>query len=288
MSLDESEIGTQSCCHYKLSQIRRVGEYWSFPRYFLDDYYQDFFEDLEIDVNFDCTDACVRVEDIDWETLYKVRVEADSASVWYDPLKEFTFKSQLLPLPRTGCLEENLRIVLKDVDFPKFIKLDTVSAKDSGHNGVFDSIDEVIKVFESSQRIQSSLNTIKLTDPINYLFVRDIDYDLVNGLGWELRCFVYNQKLTAVSSDQFISIDQFKSQIHEFFKDLIPKIPYNDATIDIFVRNPTILDKPSIVLIEVNSFGADSPAGSGQYNWREDYHILHNLSGDTDFRVCGD
>lgn len=39
-----------------------------------------------------------------------------------------------------------------------------------------------------------------------------------------------------------------------------------------------------MIVIEINNFGADSIAGSGNYNWREDYFVLYGDGKNVDFR----
>jgi len=49
---------------------------------------------------------------------------------------------------------------------------------------------------------------------------------------------------------------------------ILEYLPFQDAILDIKLE-------PEPKLIEINNFGADSPAGAGNFNWREDYFILY-------------
>ncbi len=75
--------------------------------------------------------------------LYQAKVESYFAHVWYNEIKDFTYNSMFVPINlddfenKQEALESSLKTA--NITFPAFIKLDTVSAKDTGHNGVFNS-----------------------------------------------------------------------------------------------------------------------------------------------------
>ncbi len=264
----ETTLLSNSCCHYDLSMIKKVGDFIQFPSYYLDDYYADLFDDFSVECVINSGVGQVSKDDIDWDTLYLAKTEAYSASVWYEQMKDFTYNSILIPI--NGTIMESA----KDIIFPAFIKLDTVSSKTKY---VFHVIEELVETFANNSRIQNTLTRTKITNT-HYPFVREIDNDIVDGLGVELRCFVFHQLLVAVSGDGILSVDNQK--IIDYVKSLIPFSPYNDFIVDIFVSN-----EEKITMIEINNFGADSPAGAGNYNWREDYFILHGVGDIVDFRI---
>jgi hypothetical protein len=194
-------------------------------------------------------------------------------------LEKYTMKSKLIEIKDTF---ENL---LKDVEFPAFIKLDTVSCKDTKHNGIFHSISEVEEVFKSSNRIQDTLAQVLFIRKYHCLFIREIDYDIVNKNGLEMRCFIYEKRLTAISCDNYVDeimFNEIVQSVKSFFDKIMHDIPYMNSTVDIFFSY-----KSKITVIEVNNFGTDSPTGSSQYNWREDYFILYGGFPKVEFR-CGD
>lgn len=259
----DNEIGANSCCHYELSDICILKNHIHFPKHYIDDYYADFFEDSKIK-HIEHDDTCsVDIKYITFEILYKVRTEAYSASVWYSQLEPFTYKSYFIDIT------DGINNALSKVPYPAFIKLDTVSPKDTGHNCIFKTKAEAIEIFNKSSRVQNKLKEPLLSRKEHSLFVRDIDSKIDNYP--ILRCFVYQLKLTAVSSDDKI-IEDDRKRLVTYIKTIKNSLPYLNSTIDIS------LQKERIIIIEVNNFGADSPAGAGLFNWKEDYIELHSPS----------
>jgi len=263
----EITTGQNSCCHYDLSNIIEKDDKIYFPIYYLEDYYIDYFTDNNIQYTYeeDFVSVDKKLNNIIWDTLYLLKTNAYSSINWYEELKEFTYPSEFIEITYVNELQKFTK--KKNVVFPKFIKLDTVSCKDTGHNGVFNSFNEVYKIFIKSPRIMNTLNTqLKKT---NYLFIREVDANIKNK--YEARCFIYKYKLTAVSIPLTNSKEfQWKNSLEKFISDVIKKLPFHDAVVDIAIGNIN-----DIILIEVNNFGADSPCGAGLFNWREDYITLY-------------
>lgn len=277
MDYDNLNIGENSCCHYDLSEIKKHGDKIYFPFYYLEDYYLDLFEELNIDYNEKNGKIYVNAKDIGWELLYLTKCHIYSAIVWYPCLSKYTMKSELIEIT------SNIKDVLEqaNITFPKFIKLDTVSAKDVSENNIYYNISQVENIFMSSQRI---LNTIESRKK-NYLFIREINWNIVNKNGIELRVFVYNLKITAICGGVYIKEDDkiiILELIKKFFINVLEDLPYRDSVVDIFIHD----NKKEIIIIELNNFGADSPAGAGLYNWKDDYDILYNKNNNKiDFRT---
>jgi len=281
--INEETSGRNSCCHYDLTRINSTHTHWIFPSYYLEDYFIDDFDDLDVPYDIVGKRCLVPKEEISWDHLYILRTHAYSASVWYEPLKKYTFASEFLNFIGNDDIEK----VLEDVEFPKFIKLDTVSAKDTGHSCVFNSAADVASTFKSSNRIQNTLTTSHKYGLYTLLFVREVDPDIVQGKGFNCRCFIYHRKLTSVSCHINDMEKSMEHKIKKYINDVIPDMPYTDATIDIFISTAENRDLPSfreIKIIELNGFGADSPTGSGNYNWKDDYIIIHSDGNDVDFR----
>lgn len=258
--LQETCIGKNSCCHYELSDLKFTqNDLIYFPKYFLEDYYIDYFEENNIPFTIKKKYVYVNKTDISWDDLYIIKTEAYSALNWYEYIEQYTYKSMFFPINSINDIK-NI-----DIMFPKFIKLDTVSAKDTNHNGIFNNKKELIEIFSKSSRIVNTLNTKRLSQSSHFLFVREPDYLIKI----ELRCFVYNCRLVAVSSTTYISEEQQKC-VEDFIIEIIEDLPYQDAAIDV-----TINESNSCKIIEINNYGADSPAGSGNFNWKEDYFLLY-------------
>ncbi len=259
----EITTGKNSCCHYDLSHIKENCDKIYFPDYYLEDYYIDYFTENNISYKYEKDSVVVNKKDISWDTLYLLKTKSYSAINWYEELQEFTYPSEFIEFSNINDIKS---LNKKNIIFPKFIKLDTVSCKDTGHNGIFNSFDEVYEVFIKSARI---LNTLYTKNDKHYLFVREPDFDIDNKL--EARCFIYQYKLTAVSLPLKKSCEfQWKTSLETFIKEIIKKLPFHDAVLDISIGNNN-----DFKLIEVNNFGADSPCGAGLFNWREDYIGLY-------------
>ena len=256
--LTENETGINSCSHYSLTEIINQGDRLIFPKYFLEDYFIDYLTDNEIEYYEENKNQYYikKNNNITWETLYLLKTESYSAYNWYPYVKQFTYESSFKKIFNISQFPD----LLKDVSFPKFIKLDTVSAKDTNHSGIFYNKEEVYNIFNKSSRITNTLNNKPLSK-YNYLFIREPDYNISQ----EYRCFIRKLRLTAVSSDVEV---KDKNKLETFVNQIIEYIPFNDAVLDIKLE-------PEPKLIEINNFGADSPAGAGKFNWREDYFILY-------------
>jgi len=257
--LSENETGINSCQHYSLTEIIDKEYRLIFPKYFLEDYFIDYLTDNEIEFyeeNKNQYHIKKNNNNITWETLYQLKTESYSAYNWYPYVKQFTYESSFKKIKDMF----NLIHLLKDVNFPKFIKLDTVSSKDTNHSGIFYNKEEVYNTFSKSSRIINTLNNNPLSK-YNYLFIREPDYNITQ----EYRCFIRKLRLTEVSSDVEV---KDKNKLETFVNQILEYLPFHDAILDIKLE-------PEPKLLEINNFGADSPAGAGKFNWREDYVILY-------------
>ncbi len=103
---------------------------------------------------------------------------------------------------------------------------------------------------------------------------------------YEFRIFVYQGKLTGISSQKWYHLFQYSDQeldlIIQAMSDLkfLADLPYQTFVGDVYVNLD--LEKNTSVsnLIECNPFGAHCGAGSSLFNWMTDYDQLH---GKTDF-----
>lgn len=275
--ISENESGVNSCCHYSLTEIiekrdKLTGEVLLyFPKKFLEDYFIDYFIDNDISYKESDLNYYYSVKKsnlISWEILYLLKIESYSAYNWYPYVKKFTYYSEFIRIDKLS----DLNFLLKDVIFPKFIKLDTVSSKDTNHSGIFYNKEEVYNIFSKSSRIINTLNT-KPISKYHYLFIREPDFDIKK----EYRCFIYNLKLTAVSMDEKIKENE-KQKLELFINEIITYLPFHSAILDIKLH-------PEPKLIEINNFGADSPAGAGNFNWKEDYFILYGGMNKVEYKI---
>lgn len=263
----ESQSGINGAYYTELSDFKYRNGRIFFPPHYYEDFYVDFFDENNIDV--DTKNWSIKGDEKDIDLLRTVRSEAYSATVWYPDLKNFTYRSEFIPI--TDTLEN----ALKKVIYPAFIKLDTVSAKDTNHSCVFENAEEALKIFTSSGRIRNVLAEKLLSRKCHYLFVREVDYKINNYP--HMRCFVCRGKLTAVSCAEII-LSENKRIIESFLNLVVLNLPYQNATIDV-----VLIDKKPFV-IEVNNFGADSRAAAELFNWKEDYAILHGYKNNVVWR----
>ena len=256
----DTTSGSNSCCHYDLTNIIREKDKIYFPSYYLEDYFIDYFDTHDIAYKEIDNKISVSKNDISWETLYLIKCESYSAINWYEEMKEFTYDSSFHCIKHLCDLKK-----INIANFPKFIKLDTVSCKDTNHNGIFYNMEEVYDIFSKSSRIINTLWRSPLSKSSHYLFIREPDFHMREKQ--EARCFIYQRRLTAVSCETKINC---KNILEAFIETIIEKLPYYDAVLDICI------DKDNkCKLIEINNFGADSPCGAGLFNWREDYITLY-------------
>ena len=172
-SLSDTQTGTDSCLVEELSPIKLENNNYIFPEYFLNDFYLDYFEDKKINYEIKNHEVYISNKDIILEQLQLIRYQAYSAKVWYQELKDYTFNSELHFIGKEEY-EKNIRKI--NIQFPKFIKLDNVSAKDIDTDGIYQNMNQLVDTFKKSERIQNSLTKN------SYLFVRDIYKNLKNNI----------------------------------------------------------------------------------------------------------
>jgi hypothetical protein len=76
------EEGFNNCNLVDLSSITKKNGFFHFKEYFLEDYFLELFENLEI--KYEQSDKMIKVdcEDIDLDILNKTKAESYSATVW--------------------------------------------------------------------------------------------------------------------------------------------------------------------------------------------------------------
>ena len=100
----------------------------------------------------------------------------------------------------------------------------------------------------------------------------------------EFRIFVKNGKLTGITQQWWSQCFNYSQEELILFQhsleniSFLDKIPYPDYVGDVYIENG------ECKLIEINPFGAHIGAGSGLYNWVDDFDILYNLKSDLQFR----
>lgn len=168
-----------------------------------------------------------------------------------------------------------------------FVRLNSVSPKSNTNRIVCDPRCNPKWVTQILNLLVDSLRTYEtLSIPMDhYIMLRQwqkIDPAM------EFRCFVYKNRLTAIS--QYHCYQHFKKlqgrakeirdRIYEFYQKVFPYLIYEDCVMDV------ILTDTDVQIVEFNSFGADGMAGSSLYHWTQDRAIIYAEHEDsTDIRL---
>lgn len=171
-----------------------------------------------------------------------------------------------------------------------FVRVERVSLKTGIHgSGPYDNLKSIIQSI-----ITSTLGheCISITDDLEkfrvYLFEwKDIQH--------EFRVFVYQNTITALSSQHLSEIDELLcnktddelckiagkvvNYFNEHLMDNLKDIVGPNYTMDI-----ALLNDNSVYFIEPNSFGSNYAAGSALFHWQTDHDILCNLES-IEFRI---
>ena len=272
--MDPEIWGINSCMNTSLSPFEVKDGKIYMPWYYLEDYFEDYFEENNITYEKENENLWVLEKDVDVETLYEIRAEAYSAENWYPTLEEYTYKSIIVP--DDGCLSpKKLEDAIKSsrIDFGKnpkyFVRSEAASPKDIHSTCVVDNLTQALKIYRESERI-----SIKSTGS-PCIMIRKVDHKIQEKI--ELRCFIYHGRVRAIS--QNCKREPFpitKAWIVETIKEIYKKwnhivFPFTDCTLDIAVDSTG-----EWVIIEVNSFGGDSYAGSALFSWSEDHYMIYH------------
>lgn len=292
MSINLDNFGKNSCNHIDMCDIKLFhGKYLDIP-----DSYTGFFVDsislLENSetpyinwhpnvaghtirfAQYELTETChknLREQYGEYEDVVKlfcqIKEEMYSMNEWYDAIKDFTIPTKFIHNSddnKIGMLNNLFKNLPVDLNTNFFAKLDTVSAKDIHKSGIYENEEHLMNIFKKSPRILYDINH-RIHVPPSIIIRPIIQMDV------ELRCFVYNKILTAVSAGTDYKLtDKIRTKVNEFFNELLKKLPYPDAVVDVFIT------ENSIKVIEINDFGGYTNTCAGQYNWRDDLYILYN------------
>jgi hypothetical protein len=270
--MDPEIWGTNSCMNVNLSPFHVKDGKIYMPWYYLEDYFEDYFEENNLTYGKDKENLWVFQKDIDIDTLYELRAESYSAENWYETLKDYTYESIIVP--DDGYLNvEKLKdeIERSSIDFGKikryFVRSEAASPKDIHSTCIVDDLSQALKIYRESERI-----AVKSTaSPC--IMLRKVDDTIHEKI--ELRCFVYHGRVRSIS--QNCNREPFtitKEWIDKTVRENCKKwnsivFPFTDCTFDVAVDS-----NGGSVIIEVNSFGGDSYAGSALFSWSEDYYMI--------------
>lgn len=246
--------------------------------------------------------------------IYGSLVQEYAYHVWYKNIRDLLDFPRLLRIPRE-CIElilaircvtikkmcadkidvDNLMNKLCKTDFVKnierilietdegdgvFVKTSLTSGKNEYRLKPMKSVVEVLQLLISSEEI--SKHFLRYLDT-----VYESQVDLVF-IPWndqikprnEFRIFIHNRRVTGISQQKWFECYGFsetyiktvaESMIKFYNEKLKNKLPYKNVTLDVWID-----DQMQTHLIECNSFGIFSPAGSSLFHWKRDMAMLYN------------
>jgi len=180
------------------------------------------------------------------------------------------------------------KIESQAVGGPYFIKLDSISPKDSSVGvGPHSSGQNMITALASSARCIKNMMSCK--QGTNLILVPWQTMDPTD----EFRCFIYKNELTAISvyshldekskkwSDQQVQLTRVAKLIQSKWNELAPDLPWDTAVMDVHV-NPFY---QIVEVVEFNPFGAQLHTGSSLFHWVRDYDQLYGRTPHLEVRL---
>lgn len=226
---------------------------------------------VEDDILSDCVDIKI-TEAIYPRNMFShiqnVRKCSYRACIWYEEIKD------VIPTAESIILEpkslEHLRILIKEnIKSYPFVRLCNMSPKDIKEIPLYEDYEEAFNDIISSKRTKNIFDEPYCFDCCSkHLFMRK-----KRNFVWEVRCFWSKDRLTAVSLPPYVDFDDHQD-VYDFFTKYKKYIPYHSAIIDIGKNDNGVVE-----LVEINSFGPDMNATSGNFGWYED--IVDLLSSKT-------
>ena len=131
------------------------------------------------------------------------------------------------------------------------------------------NISQIKMLLKNSNRIQEDLNNFKECQLILRKWINIYD---------EFRIFICDSRVTAVSSYPYASKDYTNYFRSKKFLDIMKKVPYRQAIIDIGFN-----ENDELVIIEINPFGKISSAAL--FSWVDDEKILKGLVPDIKYPI---
>lgn len=162
-----------------------------------------------------------------------------------------------------------------------FIRTEHVSLKTGMYGaGPYHSLENILKSIVTSSGRHQALRPDDSQCVIYFLQWRQIEPDR------EMRCFVYQDRLTAISAQTWFrpakwlaglsdaELTSLTHNIRRFFQDTIcPRLLYLSGH---YTFDLAILSDGFPYFIEPNPFGARYSAGSSLFHWIKDAHLLEN------------
>jgi len=218
-------------------------------------------------------DAWGSVDDIPYTAanltlVHQVYISAFWMENWYQPDLP-TPATQFYNWPVVGASDISVRW-----DGPKFVRLNGLSPKTQTRP--IHTMREAIELIVGSQRCVDVLQRCAKYAFTPQLAVRDwvsIDH--------EFRCFVCDNKLTAICSNDETVWEHGEAELLFRAQDLLSIMRYEDALpFQNCIMDVAFCHGRDDCVLEFNSFGAFANGSSGLFHWLEDAALLHGVGQD--------
>lgn len=200
------------------------------------------------------------VSEKNWKRVIELLVTAVWLECWYQPG---------LPTMNTTFHELGTAATFHS---DKFIRLNSLSSKTQLEP--VRSLEVVDKMLQDP-RCKSSMKLAERVGRTITVAARDW-LDVSKGIEW--RCFVYDDKLRAISINDTAISDHSDAAVIERVEQLFKKIRYNlpcvDCVMDVWLSDQ---DPSKDLVIEFNSYGFWGNAGIDTFDWVEDGALLYGL-----------
>lgn len=225
--------------------------------------YHDLLSEFDSETDFEHLPATEE----NWKHLRELLVSANWLDCWYqDGLP--TIKTEFHDLGTAATFADD-----------KFIRLNSVSSKTQLEP--VRSL-EIVDGMMNDERCMASMRLAKRVDRKINVAVRDW-IDVSKGIEW--RCFIYDDKLRAISiNDTAVSDDEDEDvidRVEQLFKKIRYNIPCVDCVMDVWLSDE---DPSKDLVIEFNSYGFWGNAGTDLFDWVEDGALLYGLAEDVSVR----
>jgi hypothetical protein len=222
---------------------------------------------------FDC-----HVDEIEYtpkniEKLINVYISAMWLDAWYDERAD-----SFTPHTEFYSLDNDINHYF---DGPKFARLNSVSAKIPNQKPVF-SLNDAKNILLNNQRCMNVIANANRYNLSVQIAIRDY-VNLSNGV--EYRSFIYDNKLTAICSndDKLPNLNSKKliKRVQILLGRVIKameRLPFPNVIMDVWICDNNVQND---IVVEFNSFGVWANGAAGLFNWFEDEVILHDSSSVT-------
>jgi hypothetical protein len=230
-----------------------------------------------------------QVNDIRLDTIFKCFLDGYDYHIWGRENKDCHFiqldnKTKKLLHAKVGLpndVRNKIQNVMEESNHPWFVRLSSTSGKNEIPPKQFFNLQEVeqfllqCNIFVGREYVRTDKKSYIVLMPWN---------DQINSRN-EMRLFIYNQKLTCVSPQQFWKNHEYTQEELETCQDLFSQTEFDDLMYHSCVIDAWVdFEAKTLNIIELNPFGISSGAGSSLFHWIDDYDLLHGKTTEIIFR----